>query len=63
MLNGKVKLAYDLTPSIRATYSYGYWKNDAHSRVDPYITKAGAESFAGQAGFATGYYDLIQQHS
>ena len=63
MTNGKVKLAYDVTPTLRAAYTFGYWKNDATSNVAPYITKAGAESYAGQAGFATGVYHLLSNHS
>jgi iron complex outermembrane receptor protein len=63
MTNGKVKLAYDLTPELRLAYAYGLWQNDAHSAVDPYTLKSGTLSYAGQAGFATGYYDLVQQHS
>ena len=63
MTNGKVKLAYDLTPSLRAAYTFGYWKNDAESGVDPYIARTGQPTFAGQSGFASGYYDLVQQHT
>ena len=29
MANAKIKAAYDLTPTIRAAYTFGYWKNDA----------------------------------
>jgi iron complex outermembrane receptor protein len=63
MTNGKVKVAYDLTPTLRASYTYGWWQNDADAHVQSYVSKAGTPSYAGQAGFASGYYDLIQQHS
>lgn len=64
MLNAKLKLAYDLTPSLRASYTLGTWRNDSHANVESYLTNAaGAPTFAGLAGFATGYYDLIQEHS
>lgn len=63
MTNGKAKLAYDLSPTIRAAYTYGWWRNDADSHVDSYLAKAGTPSYAGQSGFASGYYGLIQQHS
>lgn len=63
MANGKARLAYDLTPTLRATYTIGWWQNDAASSVRTYITKAGAPSYAGQAGFASGFYRLDQQHS
>ncbi|HZI42321.1 MAG TPA: TonB-dependent receptor [Gemmatimonadaceae bacterium] len=64
MTNAKVKLAYDLTPTIRAAYTAGFWKNDASSAVDTYLdgSTGGQPTFAGQAGFATGFYDLAQQH-
>jgi iron complex outermembrane receptor protein len=26
--HAKLKLAYDLTPTIRASYIFGFWKND-----------------------------------
>jgi iron complex outermembrane recepter protein len=65
MTNAKLKLAYDLTPTVLASFTYGYWKNDARSGVDPYITSSqtGNPTFAGQSGFATGYYNLDQEHS
>jgi iron complex outermembrane receptor protein len=63
MTNAKLKAAYNITPTVRAAYTYGVWKNDANSGVEPYIQKAGTATFASQAGFATGNYDLIQTHS
>ena len=63
MTNAKVKLAYDVTPELRVAYTFGSWRNDAHSAVDPYLQKGGAASYAGQSGFASGYYDLAQQHT
>ena len=63
MTNARAKLAYDLTPTLRATYSFGRWTNDAHATADPYITRNGAESYAGQAGFASGTYTLDEAHT
>ncbi len=64
MTNSKVKLAYDFTPTLRASYTFGAWRNEAHSDVQSYLTNAaGAPTFAGLAGFASGYYNLIQDHS
>jgi iron complex outermembrane recepter protein len=63
MTNAKVKLAYDITPGIRAAYSLGYWNNDADAGVDPYLSRSGAPTYAGQGGFASGYYDLVQTHT
>lgn len=62
MVNARIKLAYDLSPVVRAAYSFGYWYNGANSFVDTYIDSAGAPTFARQAGFASGYYNLRQSH-
>ena len=63
MMNGKIKTAYDITPTLRATYTVGLWRNDGNSGVQPYINASGAPTYAGQAGFATGFYDLDQRHT
>ncbi len=64
MANFKTKVAYDLTPALRAAYTFGLWRNDASSRVETYLRNAvGDPTFAGQAGFATGTYQLEQQHN
>lgn len=52
MTNAKLKAAYDLTPELRAAYTVGIWRN-----------AAGQPTFAGLAGFASGTYDLRQEHS
>ena len=60
--NAKVKVAYDFSPTIRATYTLGLWGNDSHSTVQTYLRDAsGNPTFAGQAGFASGYYNLIEE--
>ncbi len=38
--NLKFKLAYDFTSALRATYTLGYWKNDADSTVQSYLRDA-----------------------
>ncbi len=63
MTNAKLKVAYDITPSLRAAYSYGFWENLAEAGVDPYMQKAGQPTYAGVAGFASGYYGLLQKHA
>jgi iron complex outermembrane receptor protein len=63
MTNAKIKLAYDITPTVRAAYTYGFWQNDADAGVNSYLTRAGASSYAGLAGFASGNYGLAQQHN
>ncbi len=63
MTNGKVKLSYDITPHLRASYVFGLWRNDGNAGVETYIANASGPTFGGQASFATGYYDLVQRHS
>jgi iron complex outermembrane receptor protein len=63
MTNAKVKVGYDVTPSARLAYTFGYWRNDATSAVDTYLDKAGQPTYAAQAGFASGFYNLNETHS
>lgn len=64
MTNTKVKVACDFMPALRASYTFGTWRNAAHATVESYLTNsAGAPTFAGLAGFASGCYNLIQEHS
>ena len=63
MVNGKIKLAYDLTPELRLAYTFGAWSNDAKSGVETYVQKGGAPTFNALAAFASGNYDLVQQHT
>jgi iron complex outermembrane receptor protein len=43
-VNAKLKLAYDITPTIRATYTLGFWSNDGTSIPGNYLT-SGAPYF------------------
>jgi iron complex outermembrane receptor protein len=63
MLNANGRIAYDITPTIRAAYAYGYWQNDGDAVAEPFIARDGAPTYAGQAGFASGTYGLLQQHN
>lgn len=62
MTNGKLKASYQLAPSIRAAYTLGFWNNDASSDVETYTQRAGSATYAGQSGFASGYYNVEQRH-
>jgi len=67
MANVKGKFAWDVTPLVKATYTVGYWSNDAKSNVQSYLTNAaGATVFGGTptavSGFASNYYTLNEQH-
>ncbi len=35
--HAKVKLAYDITPTVRASYTYGQWKNTSEGRPTTYL--------------------------
>ena len=35
--HGKLKLAYDVTPTMRASYTLGVWHNDSRGRADTYL--------------------------
>lgn len=63
MTNARVKLAYEITPTIRLAYSQGFWQNDASAAADPYLVRGSDPTFAGVAAFAAGSYDLIQRHT
>jgi iron complex outermembrane receptor protein len=64
MTNAKVKAAYDFTPWLRGAYTFGSWRNRASSVDESFLSRQsnGSATFAGQSGFASGYYNLIQQH-
>jgi iron complex outermembrane receptor protein len=38
--HAKLKLAYEITPTLRASYLFGYWKNDAEGRPVSYLRDA-----------------------
>jgi iron complex outermembrane receptor protein len=63
MENVKLKLAYDFTPSVRLTYTFGFWANDATSQVQSYLTDAnGNPTFGNVSGFASNNYNLAEHH-
>ncbi|MEP6834204.1 MAG: TonB-dependent receptor [Gemmatimonas sp.] len=62
MTNAKAKVAYDLSKNVRAAYTLGFWRNDGNSTVDSYTQRAGEDTYAGLAGFASGTYNIEQQH-
>jgi iron complex outermembrane recepter protein len=63
MENANLKLAYDLTPAVRLSYSLGYWGNDTDSHVQTYLTdKDGNATFGGVSSFAGNDYTLSEAH-
>jgi iron complex outermembrane receptor protein len=62
--NAKLKLAWDLTPTLRAAYTVGLWQSDADGTAESYLrNSAGQPTFAGLAGFATGASTARAEHS
>jgi iron complex outermembrane receptor protein len=53
-----VRLAYDISPLVQATYSFGIWNNHQTSNPQTYLTSTatGTPTFGGQAGFASNKY-------
>ncbi len=63
MANLKGKFAWDITPLVKATYTIGYWSNDAKSDVQSYLQNgAGSPTFGNIAAFAGNYYTLNEKH-
>jgi len=57
------RLGVDLTPSLRATWLAGWWRNEGDSRAQTYLVDAaGAPTFGGANGFASNRYGLDAQH-
>jgi iron complex outermembrane receptor protein len=53
---GKIKLAYDFSPSVRATYTLGIFQNTTDTSVQPYLTDtAGNPVYNTTASGATRY--------
>ncbi|QPF82046.1 TonB-dependent receptor [Bradyrhizobium genosp. L] len=62
--SANLRLAYDVSPPVQATYSLGVWNNHQVSDPQTYLrsTATGAPTFAGISGFATGKYIWDQTH-
>jgi len=54
--HGKVRLAYDFSPTLRATYTLGAWRNDTVRRSDTYLRDASGAPVWGDLGNATTSY-------
>lgn len=63
MTNAKARLGWDVSPTLRAAYTFGFWENDASSRTESFLQRSGSATYAGLAGFATGHYELLQRHT
>jgi iron complex outermembrane recepter protein len=59
-----LRLAYDISPLVQATYSLGIWNNHQTSNPQTYLTSTatGTPTFGGQPGFASNKYIWDQTH-
>ncbi len=59
-----LRLAYDITPLVQATYSLGVWNNHQTSDPQTYLTSTatGAPTFANNSGFASNKYIWDETH-
>ncbi|HTA99997.1 MAG TPA: TonB-dependent receptor [Bradyrhizobium sp.] len=62
--SGNVRLAYDISPLVQATYSLGVWNNVQTSNPQTYLTSTvnGSPTFGNVAGFASNKYVWDQTH-
>ena len=73
--NFKLKVAYDVTPTLRAAYTVGLFENDTRGRVQSYVRDtsgnpvyAGSVNFGGfnynvpASAFSNNYYNLNEEH-
>lgn len=55
----KVKLAYDISPTVRAAYTLGVWQNDSRNRAASYLRNAAGEAvFSGPVSIDGRLYTL-----
>jgi len=53
--DGTFKLAYDFSPSIRATYTFNVWQNTSDKMVDSYLRDAAGNTIYGSSSTAGPY--------
>lgn len=57
--HAKVKLAYDFSPTLRANYTFGYWRNNMNSGVESYLRDAAGNAvYSGDINIAGKKYSL-----
>src|SRR5262249_26481130 len=63
-ISGNLRLAYDISPLVQATYSFGVWNNRQTSDPQTYLRSAvtGLPTFVGVTGFAGNKYIWEQTH-
>ncbi|MFZ6734199.1 TonB-dependent receptor [Undibacterium sp. Ji42W] len=57
--HAKIKLAYDFSPTLRASYTFGYWRNNMDSGVESYLRDAAGNAvYSGDINIAGKKYTL-----
>lgn len=57
--HAKIKLAYEITPTLRASYTFGVWRNDMNSSAVSYLRDAaGNPVYSGDVNIAGKKYTL-----
>ena len=57
--HAKIKLVYDFSPTVRASYTLGYWKNSTENRSQSYLRNAaGAPVYSGNISIDGRGYSL-----
>ncbi|MFZ6656807.1 TonB-dependent receptor [Undibacterium sp. TJN19] len=57
--HAKIKLAYDISPTLRASYTLGYWRNNMNSGVESYLRdSAGNPVYSGDINISGKKYTL-----
>ena len=57
--HAKIKLAYDFSPTLRASYTFGYWRNNMNSGVESYLRDAAGNTvYSGDINIAGKKYTL-----
>ena len=54
----KIKLGYDFSPTVRATYTFDNWQNTSNKTTDSYLTDATGNTIYGTGG--TGVYQYVR---
>lgn len=52
--HAKAKIAYDFSDTLRATYTLGYWRNEATRSSESYLRDAAGDPFFGPIGTSAG---------
>lgn len=59
--NGKIKLAYDFSPTVRATYTLGIWDNTSNKTGESYLQDAlGNTIYGTKTGAASNPYQYLR---